>query len=218
MTSYLTTVLVNELTAIDSVFLSKWNNALIVYPSDVDGREKTLSARFEGPDEEFQAINYPEWAITALPFVFDIRRFNEDRKVISVSGVSGASGILGYDHGNITGPDQFYLLNYVVNGYSQDARIFREMQEFAARLFPMHAYITVNSYDHYVNLVSSQSGFDAEEREYFLQLTYEVWVVLEMTNITSVPLVYNKVVVGYTTGQGRTDKGSVSEEIQDIIF
>ena len=205
---YTSGVLVNSLTKLDTAFLAKWNNTLTMYPSDAQSREEVVPARLVGIDEEQQEATYPGWRILAMPFVFDPRRFNEDR-VVSVSG----------NQANVYGPPQHYLATYVVTGYAQDMRHFREMQMHAVLTFPRNAFITdSDGYDHYVISQPPVTNIDYDEKEYTLQLTYDVWLVVDLTTPTVSTLVFNSVVIGYTIGQGRTIKTDASEEEQTLDF
>lgn len=197
MAEIIRNLLVNTLTRFDEAFLLKWKNVLTVYTGDTKGRSTVVPARMQGIDEEVQGITYPHWVINPLTISLDLRRYNDQVNTSALHSVSGVSSV------DRTPPDQPYLLTYIVNGYSQDARMFREMQEFAMRTFPVNSFLTVQGENHHVESRGSTTRIDTETKEYTLQLTYQVWALLELTDITNVKTVYNTVTIGFLLESGR---------------
>lgn len=208
MPTYTTGVLVNLLTKVDAAFHASFHNQLTVYPADSRGREQVISARMTGLDEEFQAAEYPFWVINPFDVQLDMRRFREEAPATVVDS----------HHKRKAPADLAYLAQYVVNGYAQDARVFREMQLFAALLFRPFSFISTTSptANHYVDQVSIASNVDLVEKEYVLQLSYQVWVEFAPLSYTDYPTVWNNIIVGYTVGQGRFIQSAASEEDQVI--
>jgi hypothetical protein len=206
MSTYNTGVLVNTLTLTDTAIFNKFHEQCIVYPGDAREREKAIPAKMVGPDEEFQAISYPAWVVVPDSFEFDVRRFSQEPILSTVDSSTKRR----------TNPNQPYRLNYSIFGYAQDARVFREMQEFFAYAFPPHQYVTVSSKNFYVNRISENQNLDYEQKEFVLQVVLEVWVLLEMPTYTDIKTVFNNIVIEYTNAKGRFSNEADSTETQTI--
>lgn len=199
-------LLVNTLTLTDQAMYDKLHNQCAIYTGDSRGREATIPAKMIGPDEEFQTAAYPSWVIVPGSFEFDPRRFSQQPIRTNVDSATA----------RFTEPDQPYLMTYVVYGYSQDARIFREMQEFLAYSFPPHSYLTVDTDKFYVSRITSQQNLDYDNKEFILQTTVNVWVKLTMPVSITEGRVFNDIVIGYTHSQGRYEKADETSETDTI--
>lgn len=199
-------LLVNTLTLTDQAMYDKLHNECAIYTGDARGRAATIPAKMIGPDEEFQTASYPTWVIVPGSFEFDVRRFSQQKKRVNTNSSTAT----------FTEPDQPYSMLYTVYGYSQDARVFREMQEFLAYSFPQHAYLTVNAAQFYVSRVTSAQNIDYENKEFVVQTTFEVWVKLTMPVAATEGRVFNDIVIDYTNSQGRYEKASDTAENDTI--
>lgn len=199
-------LLVNTLTLTDLALMTKLNNVCLVYPNDSRGRQQYVPARMTGPDEEFKNVVYPSWTIIPDSFEFDMRRFCQEKKTTTITPIKKRR----------TEPDQPYLLTYRVNGYAQDVRVFREMQEFLGYVFPPHAFLEVEDRKFYINRQAAPQELDYPQKELVIRSVFSVWVTLEVPMSTDLHTVYNDIVIGFTNSKGRFIQGPDSTEEQII--
>lgn len=187
--------IVDDLIKVDQAMLTKLNNQLVVLKGT--DMELTIPCRLIGVEEEFNKINDPQissFVINPLNTALDIKRFTGSRRITPFNSTT-------FD---VKEPKQPWVTTYNISAYTQNMRIYREMQMFLADQFPIYGFITVDGVNMSTFLHSHDGTVNFANKEFIYRMTIDVWVELDIDTIgTLIKRPFNKIILKFTEKDGR---------------